>query len=112
MTNPEKVKENLSENKHSPTPWHDSLDINSTILYDSKNRKVVLTEENIRFIVKAVNNHEKLVEGLTFFFKSLGDQTLVRSVIDDGDSDWTLTMLRFVKSLKEAQQALADAGEK
>lgn len=86
----------MTEQKHSPTPWHDSLDINSIILYDSKNRKVVLTEENIRFIVKAANGHDKLVKACR----------AVYNYFDSGLSEAEQILF------EQLDRALADAEEK
>ena len=107
-------RQNLSENKHSKLPWERSIVYpdNHAFIYDNLGAKVCMViggVANADLIVKAVNSHDKLVEALDFFFKALKDQFLVRSVIDDGDSDWTLKMIPFIRDLQNAERSLADA---
>ena len=98
--------------KHTELPWHVSLGNNNHIwAQDSviakcnpeqaemyREKSIDEEEANAAFIVKAVNNHEKLIEALK----------LVRAVLDNGewnDAYKEKVMVEVRKAISNAEEA-------
>lgn len=62
-----------------------------------------------RQIEKLNENCAGLLTACNTFMEHLKDGTLVRDISNDGSSDWTQRMMRFVGELNSAQLAIAKA---
>jgi hypothetical protein len=81
--------------EHTPTPWYadedsrEGMEWNIHIVqHDNPNNRVCFmtsdgpSEANAAFIVKAVNNHDKLVEALDIARKMIAGEIIEGAVID------------------------------
>ncbi len=78
--------------EHTPTPWHRNINANYPIYAgDTPNHQIVAfmdkqnpnAEENLRFIVRAVNSHAMLIDALAGFMR-----------YTNGTDDTTMKLLR------------------
>ena len=124
MTNPEKVKKNLSENKHSPLPWVQRTDnpirhtgsvpIPEHVIYGHKdnkgNQRLVAStwfddeeaKANADLIIRAVNSYKTNIDLL----KKLN--TLIFTMLEG----YTPTVVQYNQILNEIQKVLPDAERK
>lgn len=77
-TNKDSKRSVANVNEHTPTPWH--LDENLFIMSDKEGRSihsviddVAISKNDAEFIVRAVNNHEALLQSLKYEHDQIHD---------------------------------------
>ena len=82
------------------------------IIGDDVNEELYPVEQKMadaKFIVRAVNSHDDLLDACKWFMEKVDDNTLVRDISRDGESGFHIRMLKFVAGLDEAMTAIKKA---
>jgi len=99
----------MSNTKHPPTPWHITVERNSTVFIDSADDRVAFVfpgfeHDNAAFIVRACNLHEQLVAALRKIAR-----VTPGSVADERAAVGDWSHFREPESVQIARAALAAA---
>lgn len=82
MTQPKAKKEEVM-GKHTPIPWRESENKDNGLIVgpNGENIGVVYNTKDRPFIVRAVNSHESLLEGLKFMLKYAPESMRIKNPV-------------------------------